>query len=99
MEMLEGVWKQHLRPRAVVGYSIKILLPGPPNYVTRSPGGIWYVHLVTWKKLICCQTVIGYIAPENKYEVYVPCRHGVQVSLPCNGTEQFCETTNSTEVK
>ena len=39
MEMLQGVWKQHLRPRAVVGYGVKIFLPSPPNYVTRSPGG------------------------------------------------------------
>ena len=39
MEMLQGVWKQHLRPRAVVGYGLKIFLPSPPNYVTRSPGG------------------------------------------------------------
>ena len=36
--MLQGVWKQHLRPRAVVGYGFKIFLPSPPNYVTRSPG-------------------------------------------------------------
>ena len=39
MEMLQEVWKQHLRPRAVVGYGLKIFLPSPPNYVTRSPGG------------------------------------------------------------
>ena len=38
MEMPQGVWKQHLRPRAVVGYGVKIFLPSPPNYVTRSPG-------------------------------------------------------------
>ena len=38
MDMLQGVWKQHLRPRAVVGYGVKIFLPSPPNYVTRSPG-------------------------------------------------------------
>ena len=38
MEMLQGVWKQHLRPRAVVGYDVKISLPSPPNYVTRSTG-------------------------------------------------------------
>ena len=38
MEMLQGVWKQHLRPRAVVGYGVKIFLPSPPHYVTRSPG-------------------------------------------------------------
>ena len=25
-------------PRAVVGYGVKIFLPSPPNYVTRSPG-------------------------------------------------------------
>ena len=35
MEMPQGVWKQHLRPRAVVGYGVKILLPSPPNYVTK----------------------------------------------------------------
>ena len=38
MEMLQGAWKQHLRPRAVVGYGVNIFLPSPPNYVTRSPG-------------------------------------------------------------
>ena len=38
MEILQGVWKQHLRPRAVVGYGVKIFLPSPPNYVPRSPG-------------------------------------------------------------
>ena len=38
MEMLQGVWKQHLRPRAVVGYGVKIFLRSPPNYVTISPG-------------------------------------------------------------
>ena len=38
MEMLQGVWKQHLRPRTVVGYGVKIFLPSPPNYFTRSPG-------------------------------------------------------------
>ena len=38
MEMLQGVWTQHLRPRAVVGYGVKFFLPSPPNYVTRSPG-------------------------------------------------------------
>ena len=38
MEILQGVWKKHLRPRAVVGCGVKIFLPSPPNYVTRSPG-------------------------------------------------------------
>ena len=38
MEMLQGVWKQHLRPRAVVGYGLKMFFPSPPNYVIRSPG-------------------------------------------------------------
>ena len=47
MEMLQGVWKQHLRPRAVVGYGAKIFLPSPPNYVTRSPG---YQSHLTVKK-------------------------------------------------
>ena len=30
--------KQHLRPRAVVGYGINIFVPRPLHYVTRSPG-------------------------------------------------------------
>ena len=30
MEILQGVWKQHRRPRAVVGYGVKIFLPSPP---------------------------------------------------------------------
>ena len=38
MEILQGVLKEHLLPRAVVGYGVKIFLPSPPNYVTRSPG-------------------------------------------------------------
>ena len=38
MEILQGVWKQQERPRAVVEYGVKIFLPSPPNYVTRSPG-------------------------------------------------------------
>ena len=29
-----------IRPRAVVGYGVKIFHPSPPNYVTRSPGMI-----------------------------------------------------------
>ena len=29
-----------IRPRAVVGYGVKIFHPSPPNYVTRSPGTI-----------------------------------------------------------
>ena len=30
--------KQNLRIPAVVGYGVKIFLPSPPNYITRSPG-------------------------------------------------------------
>ena len=53
MEMLQGVWKQHLRPRAVVGYGVKIFLPSPPNYVTRSPGvrvtdDVWGSHITSY---------------------------------------------------
>mgnify|MGYP002259989005 CR=1 FL=1 len=38
-------WK--IRPRAVVGYSVKIFHPSPPNYVTRSPGQCWLSLLGT----------------------------------------------------
>ena len=36
MAMLQRVWKENLRPRAVVGYDVKILLPSPLDYDTRS---------------------------------------------------------------
>ena len=29
-----------IRPRAVMGYGVKIFHPSPPNYVTRSPGNL-----------------------------------------------------------
>ena len=48
MEMLQGVWKQHLRLRAVVGDGVKIFLPSPPNYVTRSPGGLYGTKTLTF---------------------------------------------------
>ena len=35
MEMLQGVWKQHLRPRAVVGYSVKILFPPARTFIKK----------------------------------------------------------------
>ena len=53
MAILQGVWKQHVRPRAVVGYGVKILLPSPPNYVTRSPGSEGDLFL--FKKVSCGQ--------------------------------------------
>ena len=35
-----------IRPRAVVGYGVKIFHPSPPNYVTRSPGvGDFNIHV------------------------------------------------------
>ena len=62
MEMLQGVWKQHLRPRAVVGYSVKIFLPSPPNYVTRSPGtDVSYVNGMGGCKSAVCDVVAGKI--------------------------------------
>ena len=42
MEILQEIWKQNLRPRAVVGYGVEIFLPSPPNYVTRSPGDLLF---------------------------------------------------------
>ena len=42
MEILQEIWKQNLRPRAVVGYGVESFLPSPPNYVTRSPGDLLF---------------------------------------------------------
>ena len=52
MEMLQGVWKQHLRPRSVVGYGVKIFLPSPPNYVTRSPGREEWIVMTIQKNIL-----------------------------------------------
>ena len=41
MKILQEIWKQNLRPRAVVGYGVKIFLPSPPNYVIRSLVGVF----------------------------------------------------------
>ena len=62
MEMLQGVWKQHLRPRAVVGYGVKIFLPSPPNYVSRSPGYLYsLVMLFGCLSLgFCCPSGVGH---------------------------------------
>ena len=35
-----------IRPRAVVGYCVKIFHPSPPNYVIRSPGDSYWTGLV-----------------------------------------------------
>ena len=55
MEILQGVWKQRLRRRAVMGYGIKIFLPSPPNYVTRSPGS---------DKIVVMPYCIGWVGRE-----------------------------------
>ena len=53
MAILQGVWKQHLRPRVVVGYGVKIFLPSPPNYVTRSPGSYASLELPMTDYVAC----------------------------------------------
>ena len=39
--LVSAMLNSKIRPRAVVGYGVKIFLPSPPNYVTRSPGRRW----------------------------------------------------------
>ena len=43
MEMLQGVWKQHLRPRAVVGYGVKELQITSPDHLAcaRANAFLW----------------------------------------------------------
>ena len=41
--------KQHLGPHVVVGYGIKIFVPRPLHYVTRSPGKSMINSLVNVK--------------------------------------------------
>ena len=64
MEMLQGVWKQHLRPRAVVGYGVKISLPSPPNYVTRSPGSQVWTRLNRASRTCNCTREI-HVCPQD----------------------------------
>ena len=69
MEMLQGVWKQHLRPRAVVGYGVKIFPPSPPNYVTRSPGLSWaWTTFVTKRNGIICLRYLFKIKASRRKE-------------------------------
>ena len=39
-----------IRPRAVVGYGIKIFHPSPPNNITRSPGSYWCLFMSKGRK-------------------------------------------------
>ena len=78
MEMLQGVRKQHVRPRAVVGYGVKIFLPSPSNYVTRSPGFTWkfFNHVLTSKKKTppSCEAIMlkkGRINEVDSFQVLV----------------------------
>ena len=75
MEMMQGVWKQDLRPRAVVGYGVKIFLPSPPNYVTRSPG-VTSFYLFSGKleyrnKIIRCNTSIVRMKMNPCFAIFV----------------------------
>ena len=74
MEMMQGVWKQDLRPRAVVGYGVNIFLPSPPNYVTRSPGMLIAVSDFNAKKKASFEIVNfdnQYLSLENVSQTYV----------------------------
>ena len=42
-----------IRPRAVVGYGVKIFHPSPPNYFTRSPGKNPARSVENFWELIC----------------------------------------------
>ena len=53
-----------IRPRAVVGYGVKIFHPSPPNYVTRSPGLVGSQALANFG-LPSYWPVVGLIAVNN----------------------------------
>ena len=58
MEILPEIWKQHVRPRTVVGYGGKVFLPSPPNYVTRSSSDVTAAMLV-YRTEQCCKMSFG----------------------------------------
>ena len=64
MEMLQGVWKQHLRLGAVVGYGVKIFLPSPPNYVTRSPAA-GYLDTLRCRDIVAVWTLVVSHPPDH----------------------------------
>ena len=74
MEILQGVWKQHLRLRAVVGYGVKIFLPSPPNYVTRSPGDEPPTLVLGWTLSL---TIV------DRIDIYIY-THFLSVNFPIN---------------
>ena len=41
--LASAILNSKIRPRAVVGYGVKMFLPSPPNYVTRSPRRVEYI--------------------------------------------------------
>ena len=47
-----------IRPRAVVGYGVKIFHPSPPNYVTRSPG-VMIIMMTNEKDINLCLFVLA----------------------------------------
>ena len=57
-----------IRPRAVVGYGVKVFYPSPPNYVTRSPGKETkkWLPFKTW----CCPKM--HCTPQRKLKLLMP---------------------------
>ena len=72
-----GMGKQHLGPHVVVGYGIKIFVPRPLHYVTRSPGRkcmatpvalaeiCFFCRVLTWhRNLYLVATVLKKFSPD-----------------------------------
>ena len=66
-----------IRPRAVVGYGVKISLPSPPYYVTRSPGS---EHVVTYPRFpLSSQSNEQYEMPADPSEAEKSLLNSLQV--------------------
>ena len=50
--LASGMLNSKISPRAVVGYGVKICLPSPPSYVTRSRGN-WWFHVFVFLSKKC----------------------------------------------
>ena len=61
--------KQHLGPHVVVGYGIKMFVPRPLHYVTRSPGEESLV-LTSGQYSPCMPLALGYLFTEILDEQY-----------------------------
>ena len=84
-----------IRPRAVVGYGVKIFRPSPPNYVTRSPGISYLQSLIGYirKVFVHCR---GTVRGVNSVKFIVVLKQGAPVAQLVGHRAALREVVSST---